>query len=191
MISSGDIVYSVGVGTDIAFDVALIRRHDVEIHAFDPTPHSIEWIGRQSLPDRFKFHGWGLSDRDGSVDFFPLESSGQGCWSSIQIHRDCSKTITVPVRRLATSMRELGHDRIDLLKLDIEGAEYAVIEDMLQCGILPTQLLVEFHHRFKEIGIGRTRAIVTRLKQAGYKLFYVSARGKDYSFLRLRARNQS
>ena len=32
-------------------------------------------------------------------------------------------------------MGELGHDRIDLLKMDIEGAEYEVIRDVVESGV--------------------------------------------------------
>ena len=69
-----------------------------------------------------------------------------------------AEAIEVPVRRLSTIMRELGHGAIDLLKMDIEGAEYEVIADLLACGADVRQLLVEFHHRWPEVGIARTKA---------------------------------
>ena len=43
-------------------------------------------------------------------------------------------------------MRELGRDHIDVLKMDIEGSEYGVLEDVLYLDI--RQLLVEVHQRF-------------------------------------------
>ena len=42
------------------------------------------------------------------------------------------ETVAVPVSRLSTIMSELGHERLDVLKMDIEGAEYAVLDDMLR-----------------------------------------------------------
>ena len=53
------------------------------------------------------------------------------------------QAITVPVKTLGTTMRELGHDHIDLLKMDIEGAEYAVLDAMLASPLRPGQLLVD------------------------------------------------
>src|SRR6185369_4693663 len=50
------IVYSVGVGTDVSFDLELIGRFGLRVHAFDPTPRSIEWIRKQVLPSEFEFH---------------------------------------------------------------------------------------------------------------------------------------
>jgi len=92
--------------------------------------------------------------------------------------------IEVTVRRLSTIMRELGHGAIDLLKMDIEGAEYEVVADLLECGVDVRQLLVEFHHRWPEVGIARTKRALHDLNTAGYRLFSVSASGEEYGFLK-------
>jgi hypothetical protein len=81
-------------------------------------------------------------------------------------------------------MLELGHDQIDLLKLDIEGAEYEVIDDLVASQIPIGQLLVEFHYRFEGIGPDRTRRAVRALNEAGFRSFHVSAIGEEYSFIR-------
>src|SRR2546422_4337553 len=59
------VVYSLGVGTDISFDLELIARTGVVVHAFDPTPRSVEWIRNQHLPIEFVFHEVGVADYDG------------------------------------------------------------------------------------------------------------------------------
>ena len=48
-----------------------------------------------------------------------------------------------PCRSLGSLMRELGHDRIDLLKVDIEGAEHRVVRSMLESGIHPIVVCLE------------------------------------------------
>ena len=40
-LGSDSIVYSFGVGEDVTFDLALIDRYGMTVHAFDPTPKSI------------------------------------------------------------------------------------------------------------------------------------------------------
>jgi len=64
--------------------------------------------------------------------------------------------ITVPCRRIFTLMKELNHSRVDCLKMDIEGSEYEVIDDILTNRIDVRQILLEFHHRFEEIGMQKT-----------------------------------
>lgn len=84
-------------------------------------------------------------------------------------------------------MQSLGHDRIDLLKMDIEGAEYSVLRDFLSSGVRVGQLLVEFHHRWPEVGIEKTKKAIRELNQAGYRIFNVSPTGEEYSFRKLDA----
>ncbi len=81
-------------------------------------------------------------------------------------------------------MRELGHEHIDILKMDIEGAEYDVIDDIYKSGIRPRQLLVEFHHRFPGLGVRKTIKAATCLRSMGYRLFSISATNEEFSFIR-------
>ena len=66
--------------------------------------------------------------------------------------------------------------------MDVEGAEYDVIDDLLASDLDVRQLLIEFHHQFS--GIERTRRAIEALNEAGYRIFDVSAGGKDYAFIR-------
>jgi FkbM family methyltransferase len=177
------VVYSLGVGEDVTFDRELIRRWGVTVHAFDPTPRSIAWIEEQDLPPEFVFHPYGVAAQDGLRRFNPPREPG--CVSHTLLDRNrAAEAIEAPVRRLATIMRELEHARIELLKMDIEGAEYEVLEDLIASGVEVRQLLVEFHHRWPEAGIARTRQALRELRAAGYRIFSVSASGEEYGFLK-------
>jgi hypothetical protein len=88
-------------------------------------------------------------------------------------------------------MGELGHDKIDLLKMDIEGAEYSVLADLLASHIRVDQLLVEFHHRFPEVGVNKTKGAIKALNAAGYRIFSVSPSGEEFGFLRLDGSSKS
>ena len=82
-------------------------------------------------------------------------------------------------------MKTLGHEKIDVLKMDIEGAEYDVLSDFLACDASVRQLLVEFHHYWKDVGLQRTREAIRSLNLAGYRIFHVSSSGWEYSFIRV------
>jgi len=71
------------------------------------------------------------------------------------------------------------------LKMDIEGAEYGVLPDMLAQRIQVKQLLVEFHHRWPHIGVAKTKQAIRALNAAGYRIFSVSPGGEEYGFLML------
>jgi FkbM family methyltransferase len=177
LLSADSVVYSFGVGNNISWDLELIERFGVDVHAFDPTPASVEWVTRQKLPRGFHFHPIGVSDHDGLSRFALPHGRGFNYQTAVD------GTVTASVRRVSTLMKQLGHARIDLLKIDIEGAEYPVLADLLSEPIFVGQLLVEFHHHFPTVGLERTVAVVNRLRSAGYRIFHISDRGLEVAFL--------
>lgn len=180
------VVYSFGVGEEISFDRELIGRFRLTVHAFDPTPRSVAWVRTQALPARFAFHSYGIAAQDGLRRFTPPENGADVSHTLLE-RESPAPAIEVPVHRLPTIMKNLGHTRIDLLKMDVEGAEYEVIDDLLQAGITVKQLLVEFHHRWPQVGIDKTKIAIQRLNDAGYRIFSASASGEEYGFLNMSA----
>ncbi len=80
-------------------------------------------------------------------------------------------------------MGKLGHEQIDILKIDVEGAEYEVLDGLGEVERLPTQVLVEFHHRFPGIGKQRTADSIEYLRKLGYQIFWISDTGREIGFL--------
>lgn len=79
-------------------------------------------------------------------------------------------------------MKENKHDQIELLKIDIEGFEYAVIEDITRNKLKIRQIAVEFHDFYKEIKKAETKRSIDLLKAHGYKLIH--KRDHDYTFVK-------
>lgn len=177
------VVYSVGIGTDITFDLSLMTAYGLAIHAFDPTPGSLAYLASVPLPEGFTCHQVGLAATDGSAAFLPPANPDYISHTLLPDGQTDARAITVEVRRLSTIMRELGHTAIDVLKMDIEGAEYDVLDDLLRERLPVRQILVEFHHRFTNVGVERTRRAVANLNAAGYRIFAASDSGEDYGFL--------
>ena len=78
------IVYSFGVGEEISFDLEVICQFGVCVHAFDPTPRSIQWVRTQAVPAEFVFHEYGVADFDGICQFTPPENPGYVSHSMIR-----------------------------------------------------------------------------------------------------------
>jgi FkbM family methyltransferase len=178
-INRHSVVYSFGIGNDVTFDLGLIERFDCRVHGFDPTPRSTAWVTQNVTEPLFVFHQYGIGECDADVAFEQPEKDDHFSFSKAA---DANRGNTFPVRRLSTIKTELGHSHIDILKLDVEGFEYAVLKDIVACGIFPSVIAVEFHHRMHGIPNSETITAVNNLRAAGYQLFFVSETGREYSF---------
>lgn len=185
LIGPDSVVYSVGIGEDLSFDLSLIKARGVTVHAFDPTPRALRWLSTQSLPEQLVLHGYGVADIDGYLQFYPPADPRHASYSAARSSHETATPVVLPVKRIATIMKELNHDVIDVLKLDIEGAEYGVISDIVTCGLRVNQVLVEFHHAMPELGKSATRQSVAILNAAGFAITAISGGGAEYSLLHI------
>ena len=48
------------------------------MHAFDPTPSSIDMLDGRDLPESFAFHPWAVTAKDGSLTFSEMYKAGVG-----------------------------------------------------------------------------------------------------------------
>lgn len=183
MVRSDSVVYSIGIGEDISFDLSLIERFGVNVEAFDPTPKVKKWLAAQSLPPEFHFHSSGIADHDGVAAFYLPPREDWVSHSVIQARQYGRESVRFPVMRLSTAMKLQGHDRIDILKMDIEGAEYAVIEEIVRERIPIKQLLVEFHHRLSSVGTERTRKALALLEAHGMRISFVCPRKEIFTLV--------
>ena len=184
-LDSSSVIYSFGIGRDISLELEIISKHGAIVHAFDPTPVSLEWVAQQTVPERLVIHDYGLAAFDGDLEFqMPRKQTGAH-FSPIQRYKNKSSGLyKAPVKRLSTIMRELQHQHIDLLKIDIEGGEYEAIDDFLNEDISVHQLLVEFHHNYETISLQQTVNTLSRLQSVGFKIFSISDRTYEISMIK-------
>jgi len=187
LLNDSSIVYSFGVGENISFDEELIKRFSCTVFAFDPTPQSIYFIAEKTCPPSFHFYPVGLYKFDGNVDFYLPEDPGYISGSIVNHWKlqQKNRRVSVPVKRFSTIANELHHNKIDVLKMDIEGSEYEAIDDILSSGVEICQLLIEVHHRFGQIKKVQTLELIRKLNCAGYKIAAISANREEYTFVKL------
>ena len=174
------VMYSFGVGYDISFDEAAITQLKLEAHGFDPSPHIIELMRNRDLPRRFTFHPYGLGEADGVISFFSAVQGGS--MRSVRGDEDTIKA-ELPVKCLQTIVKELDTDCLEILKMDVEGAEYGLLQSLVSCPIPIRQLLIEFHHRSGVGTLQNTIDAVSELRRNGFLLFHVSETSSEFSFL--------
>lgn len=166
-ISAGSVCYSAGAGEDISFDCALAEHFHCRVRIIDPTPRAIQHfqnLGRaQAAGQRFPVNNsdsdyytitpknfgnlsllpYGLADQDTELQFFmPMNPAYVSC-STVNLYKT-EEYFTAQCYRLQSLMKQMGDTSIDILKMDIEGGEYAVIKDLVTTMLLPRLLLIEF-----------------------------------------------
>lgn len=185
-INRDSMVFSLGIGNDIGFDTGMIDLYGATIHAFDPTPRWVRWIGTLELPERFHFHPCAIGNCNGQMQLFPRMPKGRKSNSMMTLVNEGvteDDGISVPVRTVGSLVSQLGIERVDILKMDIEAAEYDVIDDFLSDGVPVYQLLVEFHHRFRSVPVNKTRDALDLLFSKGFRIFYISEKAREYSLI--------
>lgn len=182
----GAVCYCAGAGEDISFDLALARDLGCDVITIDPTPRAVQFVRSAAAGVAgLRFVDCGLWDRDETLRFFAPGNPDHVSHSVLNLH-GTTDFFEARCRPLADLMREFGHDRVDLLKLDIEGAEYRVLDSVLAAGIDVGVICVEFdeaHHPLDGDAPRRIGAALERLQDAGFALVAIDAAG-NYTFVR-------
>ena len=175
-------VFSFGLGEDISFDLTIIQKYKAKVYGFDPTPKSLQYVKSINTGRNFFLYEYAISNKDGELIFNLPMNDEHVSGSFIDIKS--KKRIIVKAKRLQTILKDLDVEpnEIDILKMDIEGAEYDVIKDIIKSNILPNQILIEYHHFFNSISTNQTKDSIKLLLKSGYKLFYIE--NYNYSFIK-------
>ena|SRR5438046_713836 len=184
-LSRGAVVVDIGLGEDLSFSESLIDKYGCTVFGFDPTPRSIDYVRRRNPPNFSLFElGVSASGGDGVLHLpnDPAHVSGS-LYDSHHVGRDKIPVKLIGIGRIP---EKIGTTRIELLKMDIEGAEFEVIDAP---GFADTvantrQICVEFHHRWKRFGKDKTERAVHRLGELGFEIAWVSSSNEEVLFVR-------
>lgn len=168
-LNENSIVYSGGVGEDMSFDLLLQCKYNCNIVLIDPTSKAIKHFDEvkqyynskqhftggiqkdyysciQSLSpnfDKLKYVNIGLWNKKEDLKFYKQSNDNYVSQSLVE-NMFGQKYDIVPVDSIKNIMEQQCHTQIDLLKLDIEGAEIESVNQMLNDKIYPTYVLIEF-----------------------------------------------
>jgi FkbM family methyltransferase len=161
------ICYCAGAGEDISFEVGLVEKYGCMVYINDPTlraqihfntlinntlaciptfinnSKTICYNLSKKNTNRIFFSDVGLWHKPGKIRFYAPKNPDHVSHSAINLQKT-DQYFTARVDSLKNIMKLNGHNYIDLLKIDIEGAEYNVINSMIEDGISPRLLCVEY-----------------------------------------------
>ncbi|XP_063954633.1 probable methyltransferase-like protein 24 [Lytechinus pictus] len=167
----GCVVYSFGTRpSNIRFEIEMAER-GCEVHVFDPSgrmgAHILSesgqhGVGKETLPENIVLHKTTLDWRDSNVGL-----QGSSSWKP---------------SKLSAIMSKLGHDSIDIIRADLQSAEWKVLENILLDGTVSRvhQLIFNIHLNWSGFEVQGSNQDVIRfwysvlkeLERAHYKLFH-------------------
>lgn len=187
------VCYLAGAGEDLTFDCALAARYGCAVEVFDPTPRSVAhfeglraWAAAGGRADdpvfgkyagtspeavaRLRYHALGLFERSAVMRFFAPRKAEHVSHSILNL-QGTEDYFEAECLSLPDAMRRLGHRRIDLLKLDIEGSEYGVAESVAALGLDVGMVCIEFDEGYNPLDpdyLERMTACAETLRGAGF-----------------------
>jgi FkbM family methyltransferase len=183
-----------GLGEDISFPGAFLQRFaGSRVIGVEPNPRSLAYCrkhplaGMEILEQAFWTHaGDTLTFHlPRAQEALPKGADGvSGSLVGSHEYVEGGETLTVHTVDLAAVLAYAGSKQCDVLKLDIEGAEYAVLKQLCDNGDirLARQVLIEFHHRVTHHSLAETEAIAALVAGCGFRLIHTE--GRNYIFRR-------
>lgn len=160
----------VDCGSNIGVSVLYFKRlyPEARITAFEPSPSTFDLLRRNVERNQLRdvrLHDVGLAAQAGSKSLFE-EPGAEG---SLRVSFDPSRNHGVSRDVRAEPLSRFLDGRIDLLKMDIEGSEMEVLEELEDSGRLRVieRMIVEYHHHIDE-GRDEMSRILHLLERNGF-----------------------
>lgn len=137
----------------------LFELYGGHVHSFEPSETFYrDMVRRFDGNERLHAHQYGLGAEDAVME---LTVDGQAStFETAATYRDDRPTTTVEIRDAATVLDELGFDRIDFMKINIEGGEFALLDRLHETGWLARTryVLVQFHEWYDKAEVRRWKS---------------------------------
>ena len=152
----------------------MIEQYGARAIAVDPTVKHRSALAKLAdrYPDRFQHMPFAISAHNSTATFFESRTNESGSIlpDHVNAMRDKLTRYEVTTVTPAALLKHLGLDSADILKLDIEGAEYELLRNIRDQDLAPfRQIFVEFHHHaVQRYSLLDTRRLVQRICDFGY-----------------------
>lgn len=176
-------VLSFGIHNDTKFEDMLLRENkEINLHMYDPTPKTIEYLKTKNYPKNVSFYPVAYAKEKGKMNFYFDENHPELCFSLLPLWGDKSKHITVDTTNLVNIKKE-NNINYDIIKADIEGVWYDFCTEVLDNNINFKVLLIECEMRLlnPEKNLQEYVEIITRFKEKNFKTYLNRNRDKNIS----------
>ncbi len=160
------IVFDLG-GYDGKYSSDIFCKYNPYIYIFEPVKSFCEIIDNKfSNNDKVKTYNFGLGSKNEQLKINLSDNS-----SSVYIKSD--KTEIIELKSIVEFIRKEGISRVDLVKINIEGGEYEVLESLIDNDLISIfrNIQVQFHDFIVENARERMENIQAKLSKT-HKVTY-------------------
>ena len=173
-LNENSIIYCIGVGEDISFDIQIANYSNSKIYLFDPTPRSLDHVNyikdlfdnKKNLINNDKYGGGDKNYLNNllknKINTNNIIMNNYGIYikndtmkfykpkNSNYVSHSLVKSlasndyILVDIKNIIDVMKSFNHQQIDLLKIDVEGVELLILNKLFDNNIYPKYLCVDF-----------------------------------------------
>jgi FkbM family methyltransferase len=170
------VIIDVGCGHEAEFSKHLIEAHNLLAFGIDPTLKHTPFLKilEKTSKGRFRHLALAVTKINGFITFHESRQNESGSILSehINVQNDDIIKYNVESVNLRELVRRIGKKPIDLIKLDLEGAEYELLNEINDEDINPfRQIFVEFHHHCTNHTTLETMQLVRNICSKGFKVF--------------------
>lgn len=125
----------IDIGANIGNHALYLHRDCAEVHCFEPNPRAAERLEHNVALNHaanVHVHRVGLGSKDAILNFASniAGNLGNSGFSTASLHPGEYETIELPIRNADDAIAALSLDRIDFIKIDVEGLEEQVFEGL-------------------------------------------------------------
>jgi FkbM family methyltransferase len=140
-LNEDSVVFDCG-GYEGEWTAAVFEKFGCEIHVFEPVPEFARVIERRFRDNsKVHMHSYGLTGTD-ELTTMNLDANASSVFGA------GGASVQVQMRDVVGVLSELKVPKVDLIKINIEGGEYPLLERLIAAGLINRFefLLVQFHN---------------------------------------------
>jgi FkbM family methyltransferase len=174
-------IVDVGCADDPDFSIFIMNKYNCKCFGIDPTKKHFEALNNVELKykNKFKHLPFAVATENGKLMFHESENNTSG--SLLGKHTNIKNDLVTSYEVDTVNLVELKRlildkgGKINFLKLDLEGAEYKLLENIAPMDLNDIeQIFIEFHHHCIEgITIKDTLLLVKKIENFGFKSFSI------------------
>ena len=174
-------IFDCGCSKDAELAIALMNKYKAKVFCVDPTnKHSIHLRELEKKHNNLRYLKYAIVAVSRTIEFHESIDNESGSISNNHqnIKKDSIKSYEVEAVNLLSLIKKSNVSEVDYIILDLECAEYELINSLKENDLAPfKQIFIEFHHFcIEEKSYKDTIKCVSKIRDMGFKVYSLDLR---------------